>query len=150
MTRKSGFYVAREIIDGLWIGSSADARDPTFLRRHRIGLVVNCTRTVPFNCKGLLGYRVAIDDNMDENETIYNYFPTTSRIIDEALESGKGVLVHCYAGISRSSSVVAAYLMYKLGLSPTEAIRIIRSQKPETFKPYIVFLPALRKYHSTM
>jgi protein-tyrosine phosphatase len=144
---RSGFYEAREIIDGLWIGSSADARNAGFIRRHKIGLIVNCSKTVPFSFKGVLGYRVNIDDHPSENEVLYNYLPTTSRIIDEALESGKGVLVHCYAGISRSSSVTAAYLIYKLGLTPEQAIHAIQSQKPETFRPSPVFYRALRRYY---
>ena len=33
--------------------------------------------------------------------------------IEKALESGGKILVHCAAGVSRSSTVVLAYLMYK-------------------------------------
>jgi protein-tyrosine phosphatase len=42
-------------------------------------------------------------------------------IIDEAIESGARVLVHCQKGISRSSTVVLAYLMAKKKMSFREA-----------------------------
>jgi protein-tyrosine phosphatase len=53
--------------------------------------------------------------------------------IDDTLRSGKGVLVHCFAGVSRSASVVAAFLMAREGLTAAQAMARIRTTKPETF-----------------
>ncbi|WVQ83062.1 hypothetical protein IAT38_005200 [Cryptococcus sp. DSM 104549] len=41
-----------------------------------------------------------------------------------------GVLVHCQAGMSRSASVTAAYLMRALELDPMEAVEMIREKRP--------------------
>jgi protein-tyrosine phosphatase len=49
--------------------------------------------------------------------------------MDEAIESGGVVLVHCHAGISRSSSTVISYLMRKYDLTLKDAIEHTRSQR---------------------
>jgi len=42
-------------------------------------------------------------------------------IIDAAIAAGKGVYVHCWVGIGRTGTVVAAYLI-RHGMSPKEAL----------------------------
>ena len=39
------------------------------------------------------------------------------------------MLVHCAAGVSRSASVVVAYLMYKKGLSLDDALDFVKSKR---------------------
>lgn len=41
-----------------------------------------------------------------------------------------GVLVHCQAGMSRSATVVAAYLIKAMQLDPVEALETIREKRP--------------------
>lgn len=144
------FYPAREIIPNVWVGSAGDSRDIRFLRRHNIGLVINATKTIPFSSKYVLGYRVPVDDHPSENDRMAEYFPITSRIIDETLKTGKGVLIHCYAGIQRSCAVAAAYLMYKNEeLSPKRAMTYIKSRKPEAFDSIPTFQRALYSFYYT-
>lgn len=40
------------------------------------------------------------------------------------------VLVHCFAGISRSSSGIIAYLMNKYGQTFTEALAYCKAKRP--------------------
>lgn len=49
--------------------------------------------------------------------------------IDKKLNEGKKVLVHCYAGLGRTGTIIAAYLIYK-GMEPEEAIEYIRNLRP--------------------
>lgn len=59
------------------------------------------------------------------------------------LNSGKRVLVHCQAGLNRSSLVVARILMKKYSMTADEAIKLIRDQRSptclcnETFENYL-------------
>jgi len=39
------------------------------------------------------------------------------------------VLVHCFAGVSRSATIVIAYLMQEHGLTLTDALMHVRKQR---------------------
>lgn len=41
------------------------------------------------------------------------HFPAALEFIEEAKENKTGVLVHCVAGVSRSATIVIAYLIQK-------------------------------------
>ncbi len=49
--------------------------------------------------------------------------------ISEALQQGKRVAVHCGAGLGRSGTVIAAYLVSQ-GAAPDDAMAIVRSARP--------------------
>lgn len=50
-------------------------------------------------------------------ENIIQFFPQVKQFIDEALQNNGKVLVHGNTGISRSATLVLAYIMEKYGLS---------------------------------
>lgn len=84
---------------------------------------------------------------------ILQYLPSTSAWIGEALAKRAGevvdaghrnpdiasdveqttagaVLVHCQAGMSRSATVAAAFLMRAAGMDPVEAVAVVREARP--------------------
>ena len=54
-------------------------------------------------------------------------FVPAARFINEAVSSGSGVLVHCQEGISRSVTIVCAYLMLYESMSLADALGLVRS-----------------------
>ena len=145
------FYPAKQIIKNLWIGSEGDSASPAFFKKHNIRLVVNATASIPMLASpDVRSYRIPVDDAPDENETMLRHFPTVVLLIDEVLSHGQGVLVHCRAGMQRSAAVVAAYLMWKRGLTADQAFEYINKRKAETFWPVPTFEVALRAWESTM
>ena len=54
---------------------------------------------------------------------IGKHFSEASDFISEALMSGGRVLVHCLMGMSRSASLVIAFLMIKRNMSVIDAVR---------------------------
>jgi dual specificity phosphatase 12 len=141
------FFPARRVKPhALWIGSMKDSMDTQAAARHGVGLVVNCTRDLPFVVPGVARYRVPVDDHPDDARDMLLHLAPAVREIDKALHRGDGVLVHCFAGVSRSASVVAAYLMYREGLTPLQAMQRVREAKPETFAPHANFAGALEAF----
>ncbi len=57
--------------------------------------------------------------------------------VAERLRSGRSVLVHCYAGINRSSTVCCATLMFLEGIGPEAALARVREHHPQAWPdPY--------------
>lgn len=75
------------------------------------------------------------------------HLPGTTKFIWEALRSDPEarVLVHCAEGISRSVSVVAAYLMAQYGWSPKDAIGYIKERRAVA-NPNFGFVQQLHEY----
>lgn len=52
------------------------------------------------------------------------------KMIDTYINCGKQVLVNCFAGVSRSTTIVVAYLMYKNKWGVQDAVSFVRSKRP--------------------
>lgn len=80
---------------------------------------------------------------------IAQYFDEAVEFIDRALSFSCGlVFVSCLLGFSRSTAVVAAYLMKKKGLSAAEALAMMRETRE--VKPNIGFLGQLGKLDDSL
>jgi dual specificity phosphatase 12 len=64
-----------------------------------------------------------IDDAPSED--LMQHFPKCIAFIEEARSSGGKVLIHCAAGISRSSTVAIAYLMLSKKLTVADALKMV-------------------------
>jgi dual specificity phosphatase 12 len=69
------------------------------------------------------------DKGVMEGEDQVDIDNTTEGTKPKILRKG-GVLVHCQAGMSRSATIVAAYLMKVLGVGVDEALDMIRNVRP--------------------
>jgi dual specificity phosphatase 12 len=61
--------------------------------------------------------------------SIINDLPECFVFMDKALQEGTGLLVHCARGISRSATVMVAYLMYSKGISFEEALSKVKGAR---------------------
>lgn len=110
------------------------ARNKSYLKLIGISHVINCAEGVHF-CQTNTGSYYYQDigikymglNILDVPEAkISIHFHETADFIERALSMGSRVLVHCMVGLSRSATIVIAYLIIKRGLSLEEAIRTVR------------------------
>jgi protein-tyrosine phosphatase len=59
-------------------------------------------------------------------ENLGKYFMESAVFIQKAIKQGGVVFVHCWAGISRSTSCIAAYLMLEYGMTLPNGLNLIR------------------------
>lgn len=143
-----------KIIEHLWIGDRISATDSDFLSENNIKLVVNCTKDlmipVFYQRLGIQVIRLPINDtnNTDSNEILMREMDGIVDTIHEFRRNGTNVLVHCYAGMSRSATTVASYLIKHYDHTPYLAILYIQSKRPITFQPKPVFIDFLEKMKS--
>lgn len=64
-----------------------------------------------------------------ESFDLLTHIPECLEFIDEGRRSG-AVLVHCFAGQSRSGAVVMAYLMQHLSMNVSEALQYAKEKRP--------------------
>lgn len=55
------------------------------------------------------------------------------------------MLIHCHAGVSRSATILAAYLIHKKQITADEAVKIIQ-EKRKRAKPNDAFMKQLKEY----
>jgi dual specificity phosphatase 12 len=149
-----------EIIPLLWIGDYQASQRFDHLKSLGISVVVAAMRQRYSAPEGITVHQVAIEDNNRTN--VMAHFGRVNDIIHEAHSRGQGVLVHCQAGVSRSTTLVAAFLMHDLGLTcdgalvlslsgvnadiaPAEAVHRI-SVKRSVVRPTEFFLHQLEMY----
>lgn len=115
-----------EIEPRLYLGNCTAARNIKFLISQRIShiLTVDSFPIPNYVCSSasVVNKYVHIADMAREN--ILEYFEECISFIEEALkdpEATNGVLVHCFYGVSRSSTIVIAYLMKKYEISYRKA-----------------------------
>ncbi len=86
----------------------------------------------------------------DVNETdLLKEFDRTNKFIQEARDSNSCCLVHCKMGVSRSASVVLAYIMKEYGYSLEEAYDFVK-QKRTCINPNEGFRNQLATYESIL
>ena len=98
-------------------------------------LIINCTKNLPIsNSSQITTIRIPIDDLPEDSEILLSYLPSITEKIHEAILKRKKVLVHCSMGISKSCTVVAAYLIrYYNVTSVDEVISFIKEKRKEAF-----------------
>jgi len=142
-----------EVISGLWIGDREDALNAKWLKQNKITVIINCTKSVPFldsPDSGLIHVlRVAVHDNLEpeEIEKMQKYLEPVSAKIAEWLPN-HNILVHCYAGRQRSSSIILAYLIRYGELCLDEAIKYLRTKKIDTCLPKFNFYGSFDNFSS--
>jgi hypothetical protein len=141
---------ASEIIPGVWIGNMTAAADGAWLRSKNIQAVFNCTKTLPFHPSVPNQYRVPVDDNLQPAEinNMTAWAPEIAYKILREFNQGHNMLIHCHAGMQRSTTACAFFLMVLTGRPLIQVMYLIQSRRPIAFKPSPNFATSLRHFEN--
>jgi len=141
-----------EIIPNLWLGSRLAPVNQDIIHDKNIKLIINCTKDIDYYVdSNVQTIRLAINDaNTDEsNRILGESIDNLTFLIDVYLQNNMGVLVHCYAGVQRSATVVLCYLIKYKHLQLQMAKTIMKDKRSIVFFPYPTFDNFINKYSLT-
>jgi predicted protein tyrosine phosphatase len=140
---RSIMHGTTKVLDNLYISDWVNAVDEKKLKKNKIKYVV-CLNEKVKSGEELAIYDklgIAYDINAASDATKMTDHPTSMKkmkaylnsdgfkTIDKFRQQGKAVLIHCTAGISRSATVVIAYLMKYEGMTMTDAILFLKRKR---------------------
>jgi len=137
-----------EVYPGIIIGTGETVKNFKYLQKigvtHVLNTAENDVNINPerFRAVGISykGFRCPDLPQAD----IAQFFDECTEFIDRALSFSCGlVFVNCLLGFSRSTAIVAAYLMKKKGLSAAESLSMMRQERD--VKPNVGFLCQIGK-----
>lgn len=139
---------AVEIIPHLYIGSIACASNLEELQTKKITHILCCGFGLKLFFPDKFKYhKINLLDSVTEH--IRKYFEETNEFINNAIINGKNVLVHCHAGISRSSSIIIAYLMKHKLMNFNKAFELIKEKRGK-IQPNSGFILQLKDYEKEL
>ncbi|KAE9601252.1 hypothetical protein Lal_00023963 [Lupinus albus] len=131
---KLAFYdkECSRIVDHVYLGSDTVAKSHELLKQNGITHVLNCVGFVcPEYFKSDFVYKtLCLKDSPTEDITsilydVFDYF-------EDVREQGGRVFVHCCRGVSRSTSLVIAYIMWRESLSFEDAFQYVKNARGVT------------------
>ncbi|KAM6458268.1 dual specificity protein phosphatase 15 [Liasis olivaceus] len=117
-----------KILPGLFLGNIIDAKDLDQLSRNNITHIVSIHESPQPFIPGITYLRIVLPDTPEAN--IKKHFKECIRFIHACRLQGGNCLVHCLAGISRSTTIVLAYLMAVTQLGWHEALEAVKAVRP--------------------
>lgn len=142
----STYFDVHKVVDGLYIGDFPSACNYDELKSLKVTHILNVVAGVLPMFPNDFTYK-----NIDICDTptvpISNYFEECVKFITDAIKGGGCVYVHCMCGISRSATMIAAYLISQ-GYTDEQATKLIKEKRPCT-NPNKGFRRQLKKYYES-
>ncbi|KZT09688.1 phosphatases II [Laetiporus sulphureus 93-53] len=135
-----------EIVPRLYISDLASAESAASLRAHGITHVLSamCGRVILPPDVPIKQLQLPLQDSPFAE--LAEFLPTSTAFVANALRDPNArVLVHCVQGVSRSSSVVCAYLIAEYGWTPDRALQFLLSKYSQA-EPNPGFIMQLNEY----
>jgi len=117
----------------IYLGAAPSLADPQFT--DHLGAVLSVIdQRVPksmvqeYLAPGTAHMYISLDDHPGEN--ISDYFERAAQFIEHHQSRGVPLLIHCMAGMSRSSTLAAYYLMKKYNINALTALDLLKRRRP--------------------
>ena len=117
-----------EIVEGLFLGDHFASESSYLLKRHGITHILSIGSGLYPKYPHKFAYKWVSE--LDSPETdLKQHFSQCHRFMNNAFVTEGKVLVHCYAGVSRSATIVISWLMSQKGMNFPSAINHVRSKR---------------------
>ncbi|KAH0619317.1 hypothetical protein JD844_019304 [Phrynosoma platyrhinos] len=116
-----------KVLPGLFLGNFIDAKDFDQLSRHNITHIISIHESPQPYIPGITYLRIVLPDTPEAN--IKKHFKKCIHFIHSCRLHGGCCLVHCLAGISRSTTIVLAYIMTVTQASWREALEAVKIRR---------------------
>jgi protein-tyrosine phosphatase len=137
-----------EIAPNVYIGSIGAALNKQYLQESHITHILTVADNINQSYPNDFVYKnIEITDRIDFN--LLEVLEDAIKFIEEALTAEGKVLVHCFAGKSRSAAVCAGYIMKTYNLRLEQALKAIK-EKRGCIMPNAGFLFQLELYEKLL
>ena len=129
-----------QITDKIYLGNEDTARDKELLKKLNISNILICAEGCESFYPDEYKYKILyLDDAIDED--LLSWLKEAFEFIDSSKDN---IYIHCVMGISRSASIVIAYIMYKNKITFNEAFDFVY-KKRKVISPNSGFQNQLKK-----
>ncbi|CAD8057813.1 unnamed protein product [Paramecium sonneborni] len=134
---------------GLYLGNLEAANNIDLLRKMKIRAVLTASQETAIKYQEhVVHFHEIIMAHDKADYDIIQHFEQAYEFIDRHRKY-TNVFVHCFAGISRSASMVIAYLMKKYNLSFEKALWNVKAKRRQV-QPNVGFIRQLQKYENVL
>eukprot|EP01087_Luapelamoeba_hula_P015809 TRINITY_DN4776_c0_g1_i2.p1 TRINITY_DN4776_c0_g1~~TRINITY_DN4776_c0_g1_i2.p1 ORF type:complete len:203 (-),score=10.57 TRINITY_DN4776_c0_g1_i2:67-675(-) len=137
-----------EILPMLFLGSQDAAVNVEELDAKGVTHILNVATGIASAFPGRYTYKNVELLDVDETDLLSS-LPQCYEFINSARSSSVGVLVHCNAGVSRSASVIIAYLIAHERMKYSEAHEHVKLRRP-CIRPNAGFVAQLQRYQELL
>uniref|UniRef100_A0A670I8R2 Dual specificity phosphatase 22 n=1 Tax=Podarcis muralis TaxID=64176 RepID=A0A670I8R2_PODMU len=116
-----------KILPGLFLGNFKDARDTEQLKKNNITHILSIHDSARPMLEGVKYLCIPAADSPSQN--LVRHFKESIEFIHECRLGGQSCLVHCLAGVSRSATLVVAYIMTITDLGWEDALSVVRASR---------------------
>ncbi|CAD8122469.1 unnamed protein product [Paramecium sonneborni] len=137
------------VIPNLYIGCLGTVLNKKKLFETQITHILSvCEMPIfPYQPEDFKSLLININDSVDQE--IKSKFEIANDFIHSAIQKKQNVLIHCFAGKSRSASFVIAYLIKYLQMTPLQALKLLQSKRTIA-QPNMGFMKQLDAYHKEL
>lgn len=136
------------IIDNIYLGNGYNASNYKIIEEKNIKTIINVTKEIDnyFEYTNEFNY-IKIPINDTNTSSLFNHFDTLLKYINKHQQNDGNILIHCFAGRSRSATIVTLYLMHKYNMSLDNAIEYIK-KKRNIININVTFYKELKKWNN--
>ena len=133
------------ITETIYISGREDATNLSVLQANGITHVINMTQDIPNRFAENKIHYLSLPAMDSHRQSLTEFFNIAFIFIDTVKEKHGRVLIHCHAGVSRSSTMVIAYLMWSQHWRFQPTIQFVRQQR-SCVDPNIGFIGQLMEF----